>query len=327
MPSINDRSKKVLTSTHKVEITPPEPMSNNLLSVGSIAFDTVQTPSRFVEKVLGGSVNYFSISASFFTKTQVVAVVGEDFPEQHLKYLESCGVDTTGIETKKGKTFTWEGEYRGSMQEAITHDTHLNVFEHFEAKLPAPYLNTEYIFLGNISPEIQLNVLSQIQSPRIVAMDTMNFWINNSREKLIEVIKKVDLLIINEEEAKLIGEDKDIMTAVKKLQRLGPKAIAIKQGDNGSISFYEEKYLSTPAVHVEKVVDPTGAGDTFAGGLLGYLAKNNLELNEENLNHASIYGNVMASFAVQDFSFYRLQGLDEEEIELEYKKLCEKLKL
>lgn len=302
-------------------------MSNTLLSVGSIAFDTIQTPSRFVEKVLGGSVNYFSISASFFTVTQVVAVVGEDFPEQHLKYLESRGVDITGIEVREGKTFAWEGEYRGTMEDAITHHTYLNVFEHFEAKLPEAYLDTKYIFLGNISPEIQLRVLDQIRSPQIVAMDTMNFWINNSREKLIEVIKKVDLLIINEEEAKLIGEDRDIFTAVKNIQSFGPKALAIKQGNKGSISFYGDEYFSTPAVYVEKVTDPTGAGDTFAGGLLGYLAKNELELNKENLDTASIYGNIMASFAVQDFSFYRLQELDEEEINEEYKKLQEKLKL
>ena len=282
-------------------------MSSDLLSIGSIAFDTIQTPSRFVEKALGGSANYFSIAASFFTKSKLVAVVGEDFPEQHLYYLKSRDVDIEGIKIEEGKTFCWEGEYRGSMEEAITHSTKLNVLEHFNPKLPNSYRDIKYIFLGNISPELQLSVLKQVRSPQLVAMDTMNFWINSSREKLLEVLKKIDLLIVNEEELKLLGQDRDMASAAKKIQALGPKALAIKQGNRGATSFYKESIFSIPAIHVEKVVDPTGAGDTFAGGLMGYLAKNSLDLNEENLKEAIFYGNVMASFAIQDFSFYQLQ--------------------
>ncbi|RZA00658.1 MAG: sugar kinase, partial [Proteobacteria bacterium] len=251
----------------------------NILAVGSLAFDTLSTPAGRAEKVLGGSANHFSISASFFNPVQIVGVVGEDFPKEHLEYLRSRGVDTDGVAIVPGKTFHWTGEYGKDLNEAITLSTQLNVFEHFDPKLPEAYVNAEYLFLGNIAPELQMSVLGQVKKPKLIALDSMNFWITGRKDALMEVLPKIDLLIINEGECKLLANERNAIVAAEKVMEMGPKALVMKRGEYGSTLFFQNEIFSAPAVPVRKVVDPTGAGDTFAGGLMGYLAANNAGLD------------------------------------------------
>lgn len=288
---------------------------SKILAVGSLAFDSISTPAGKAEKVLGGSLNYFSISASFFNPLQLVGVVGEDFPDQHLEFLSSRGIDIGGVSKVKGKTFHWTGEYGKDLNEAITLSTQLNVFEHFNPKLPESYKNAEYVFLGNIAPELQLSVLDQVKNPKLIAMDSMNFWITGRRDSLLKVLPRIDLLTINEGEAKLLAEESNVVVAAEKILGMGPKALVVKRGEYGAFLFFGGQIFSAPAVPIRKVVDPTGAGDTFAGGLVGYLASKGAALDQSALRQGVLHGSVMASFTVEDFSFHRLQRLEKSEIE------------
>ncbi len=288
---------------------------SKILAVGSLAFDSISTPAGKAEKVLGGSLNYFSIAASFYNPLQLVGVVGEDFPDQHLEFLASRGIDIGGVSKVKGKTFHWTGEYGKDLNEAITLSTQLNVFEHFNPQLPESYKNAEYVFLGNIAPELQLSVLDQVKKPKLIAMDSMNFWITGRREALLKVLPRIDLLTINEGEAKLLAGETNVVLAAEKILTMGPKALVVKRGEYGAFLFFGGEIFSAPAVPIRRVVDPTGAGDTFAGGLVGYLASKGAGLDQKALREGVLNGSVMASFTVEDFSFHRLQRLEKSEIE------------
>lgn len=298
----------------------------NILAVGSLAFDTVSTPVGKAEKVLGGSLNFFSISASFFSKLQLVGVVGEDFPKAHLEFLSSRGIDIAGIATMKGETFHWTGEYGKDLNEAITLSTQLNVFEHFNPQIPESYRDAEYVFLGNIAPELQLSVLDQVRRPKLIAMDSMNFWITGRREALVKTLPRIDLLTINEGEAKLLANERNVVVAAEKILTMGPKAVVVKRGEYGAFLFAGGEIFSAPAVPIRKVVDPTGAGDTFAGGMIGYLASQGKTLERDALRQAVLNGSVMASFAVEDFSFHRMQRLGKQEIDQRRAQLIETMK-
>jgi sugar/nucleoside kinase (ribokinase family) len=298
-------------------------MTKKILAVGSLAFDSIRTPAGAVDKALGGSANYFSISSSFFTGVQVVGVVGDDFPEEQIKLMQSRGIDTRGIQKVPGKTFHWSGEYGKDLNEAITLSTQLNVFEHFNPELPKEYQDAEYLFLGNIAPELQMHVLSQVKKPKLIALDSMNFWITGRKDALLKVLPRIDLLTINEGEAKLLAGVDNVVVAAEKILTMGPKAVVIKRGEYGAFLFVENEIFSAPAVPIRRVVDPTGAGDTFAGGLMGYLAQNDAGLNKKSLRQAVLHGSVMASFTVEDFSFRRLLSLEKSEIAARYKKLLD----
>jgi len=300
---------------------------NNILAVGSLAFDTISTPSGKADKVLGGSLNYFSLSASFFTGLQLVGVVGEDFPADHLEFLRSRGIDTKGVSTAPGKTFHWTGEYGKDLNEAITLSTQLNVFEHFNPQLPEAYRDAQYVFLGNIAPELQLSVLDQVRKPKLIAMDSMNFWISGKRDELVKVLPRIDLLTINEGEAKLLAGESNVVVAAEKILTMGPKALVVKRGEYGAFLFSGGEIFSAPAVPIRRVIDPTGAGDTFAGGLVGYLASVGAGLEKDALRKAVLAGSVMASFTVEDFSFRRLQRLEKQEIEMRQKYLLDTIKV
>lgn len=299
----------------------------NILAVGSLAFDTISTPAGKADKVLGGSLNYFSLSASFFTGLQLVGVVGEDFPKAHLEFLSSRGIDIKGVSTVPGKTFHWTGEYGKDLNEAITLSTQLNVFEHFNPQLPEAYKDAEYVFLGNIAPELQLSVLDQVRKPKLIAMDSMNFWISGRRDALVKVLPRIDLLTINEGEAKLLAGENNVILAAEKILTMGPKALVVKRGEYGAFLFSGGEIFSAPAVPIRRVVDPTGAGDTFAGGMIGYLASQNAGLDRDALRKAVLMGSVMASFTVEDFSLHRLQRLEKQEIEQRQKYLLDTIKV
>ncbi len=285
-----------------------------LLVVGSVAFDSVKTPFGEVKEVLGGSATYFSTAASFFTNVSLVAVVGEDFPKEHVDFLKSRNIDTTGLVRSAGKTFRWKGEYTYELNEAHTLDTQLNVFEKFRPSLPQSYKDHKVVFLANIDPDLQRDVLRQINAPKLVACDTMNFWIEGKRESLIKTLKLVDILIINDGEARELSREPNLVKAASKIRELGPKTLIIKQGEYGALLFTNNNVFSAPGYPLESVFDPTGAGDSFAGGFMGYLA-NSMNLDDDNIRRAVIFGSVMASFNVEDFSLNRLKSLDYQEIE------------
>lgn len=298
-----------------------------ILAVGSLAFDTVTTPVGKAEKVLGGSLNYFSISASFYTGLQLVGVVGEDFPKPHLDFLAKRGIDIHGVQVMPGKTFHWTGEYGKDLNEAITLSTQLNVFEHFNPKIPEAYRDAEYVFLGNIAPELQMCVLEQVRKPNLIALDSMNFWITGRRAELLKVLPRIDLLTINEGEAKMLAEENNVVTAAEKILTMGPKAVVVKRGEYGAFLFHGGEIFSAPAVPVRNVVDPTGAGDTFAGGMIGYLASQGQGLDAKAMRKAVLMGSVMASFTVEDFSFQRLSKLGRDEVEKRYGYLLETMSI
>lgn len=286
----------------------------NLLVVGSVALDSVETPYGMVENALGGSAVYFSVSASYFTDVGVVAVIGRDFPEGHLNFLRSKKIDLRGLKRESGLTFHWKGRYRGDLNEAQTIDTHLNVFEDFRPYIPEEYQESSFVFLANIDPELQLNVLEQVKRPKLTICDTMNFWIEGKSEQLKEIIKRVDILIINEGEVRQLSRETNLIKAYQKISSYGPKVLVIKQGSYGALLFTPSSVFSAPAYPLEELSDPTGAGDCFAGGFVGYLAKSQ-DTAESELRKAVIYGSVMASFNVEDFSLGRLKTLTMDEIE------------
>jgi sugar/nucleoside kinase (ribokinase family) len=285
-----------------------------LLVVGSVALDTVKTPFGEVSEVLGGSATFFSTAASYFTSVDLIAVVGEDFPPQHLAFLKSRSIDLTGLERRPGATFRWKGEYTHQLNEAHTLDTKLNVFETFRPKIPEAYRSPDLLFLGNIDPELQLDVLQKLSRPPLVACDTMNFWINGKRDALWRVLEQVDILIVNDGEARALGEDTNLVKVAQKILARGPKHLIVKRGEYGVLMFNEKQVFGAPAFPLEDVRDPTGAGDTFAGGFLGYLTATGNH-SVEAFKQAIIFGSVMASFAVEAFSLDRLRILDYKEIQ------------
>lgn len=289
----------------------------SLLVVGSVAFDSVKTPFGAVEDVLGGSATYFSTAASYFTDVHLVAVIGEDFPETHVQFLSDRGIDLEGLSRQPGRTFRWRGEYSYQLNEAKTLDTQLNVFESFHPTLPAAYRDIPFVFLANIDPDLQLDVLNQVKSPKLVACDTMNFWIGGKRDALLKTLKAVDILIINDGEARELAGEVNLVKVAKKILSYGPKTLVVKQGEYGALMFTDNSVFSAPAYPLEEVFDPTGAGDSFAGGFMGYLAQCG-EVNDANIRQAVIYGSTMASINVEAFSLDRMRALDQDEIASRY---------
>ena len=285
----------------------------SILVVGSLALDSVETPFGKVDNVLGGSAVYFSVAASFFTKVHLVGVIGKDFPETHLQFLEQRGIDLQGLRQEEGKTFRWCGKYGYDLNEAHTLTTELNVFERFDPTIPLTYRNLKYIFLANIDPELQLRVLKQVNRPQVVALDTMDFWIENKLTQLKETLKLVDILIINEAEARELTQEYNLVKAARLILEQGPKTLIIKQGTYGALMFTNSSIFSAPAYPLEVTLDPTGAGDSFAGGFMGHLARSG-KLNDEVIRQAIIFGSVMASFCVEQFSIERFQSLTYQEI-------------
>jgi sugar/nucleoside kinase (ribokinase family) len=289
-----------------------------IVVVGTVAFDTVETPFGRGENVLGGSATYFSTSASFFTDVSLVAVVGEDFPDEHVQFLQSRAINTDGLQRIPGKTFHWTGKYGYDLNEAQTLDTQLNVLMEFRPDLPESYRDAEYLFLANIDPDLQMQVLEQVRKPRLVACDTMNFWISSKPEALKRVLQKVDIVVINEGEARQFTNESNLVKAARRIIALGCKRLVVKRGEYGVLMFTADSVFAAPAYPLEEVFDPTGAGDTFAGGFMGYLA-NTGDLSEEGIRQAIVFGSVMASFNVEDFSLDRMKRLEYREIEARYK--------
>lgn len=289
--------------------------------VGSVAFDTIKSQYGERNKILGGAATYFSLAASYFTEVRVLAVVGEDFTSEHENVLKSRGVDIRGIEHAAGKTFHWGGEYGENLNEAKTKFTDLNVFENFSPRIPAVYADSDYLFLANIQPELQKQVRDAMPNVKLVGGDTMNLWINIKRPELLETLKGVDILLINDTEAKMLASDSSVPRAAHKVLEMGPRALVIKHGEYGATIFFKDgsygagfKAFRAPALPIEEVFDPTGAGDSFAGGFMGYLASQK-QITREVLKHAMFYGGVMGSFAVERFGPERLQNLTRQEIQ------------
>nr|BFD58510.1 PfkB family carbohydrate kinase [Bdellovibrio sp. CKG001]BFD61938.1 PfkB family carbohydrate kinase [Bdellovibrio sp. HM001]BFD65775.1 PfkB family carbohydrate kinase [Bdellovibrio sp. HAGR004] len=298
---------------------------SEILVVGSLAYDSIETPSGKVDRALGGSANYFSLAASLFSKVRVVGVVGEDYDQKDYDLLNNRGVDLAGLSKVPGKTFHWAGSYEGDLNEAKTLKTDLNVFADFNPQLPEHFKDSSFVFLANIAPELQLQVLEQVKSPKFVGMDTMNFWISIKKDKLVEVLKKVDLVLINEGEAKMLTGAANAISAAPLITALGPKAVVIKRGEYGFAMYSkDEGYFILPAMPIPTVVDPTGAGDTFAGGFFGYLAAQKEVPTIAHLKQACIMGSMMASHTIQDFSVKALANVTLGDLEkrlAEYKKV------
>lgn len=294
--------------------------SKGVLVVGSIALDSVRTPYGEVEEAFGGAATYFSIAASFFTKAYIIGVIGDDLPEQNMEILRARNIDTTGIQKiKNGKTFRWKGYYGFDLNEANTLDTKLNVFEKFDPVIPEEYKDIKYVFCANIDPELQLKIVKQVNNPKLIGLDTMNYWLNSKKDELLEVIKNVDIIIINDAEAKDLSGEKYILSAAKKIVTLGPKYVVIKKGENGVLFYGAEGYTILPPYPTEIVKDPTGAGDTFAGAFMGYIASQD-KVDYNTIKKALVYGTLLASFNIEEFSFERLKNLSETEIKKRYEK-------
>jgi sugar/nucleoside kinase (ribokinase family) len=293
----------------------------SILVVGSVAFDDITSPSGTRKDVLGGAATYFGLAASYFTSVRIVGVVGDDFTVEHENVLKKRGIDTRGIERAPGKTFRWGGTYAGNLNEAKTDYTDLNVFEKFEPKIPKEYGDTEFLFLANIHPTLQANVRREMNGVRMTGGDTMNYWINGTPRELAEMLKLVNVLLINDTEAKMIAKETNLPRAAQKVLAMGPQALVIKHGEYGATIFFREGAFGVgrhpfraPALPIEEVQDPTGAGDSFAGGFMGYIASQG-EVNREVLKRALFYGGVMGSFAVERFGTERLQNLTREGID------------
>lgn len=288
----------------------------SLLVVGTVAFDALETPFGKTDKILGGAATYIGLSASYFLKnSNLVSVVGNDFPQKHIALLNEKGVDTDGLQIDpNGKTFFWKGKYHNDMNTRDTLETQLNVLETFDPKVPEAYKDCEYLMLGNLLPAVQQQVLDQLpKRPKLVVLDTMNFWMDNCWDDLIEALKGVDVLTINDEEARQLSGEYSLVKAAKKILTMGPKFLIIKKGEHGALLFNENEVFFAPALPLEEVFDPTGAGDTFAGGFLGYIASTN-DISFENMKRAVIYGSAMASFCVEKFGTERLQNLSDSEV-------------
>lgn len=285
----------------------------SILVVGSVAYDTVETPFGQAERVLGGSATYFSVSASFFADVRLMAVVGEDFSPEDTDLLQSRNVDLAGLSRHPGLTFHWQGRYGYDLNEAQTLATHLNVFEQFRPEVPESYRDSDCLVLANIDPELQLEVLRQMGRPPVIACDTMNFWISGKRDALLKVIGQVDFFIINEGEARQLAGEANLVKAARRILDMGVRNLIVKRGEYGVLMFSADGVFAAPAYPLEEVFDPTGAGDTFAGGFMGYLA-NTGDYSPQGVRQAIVAGSVMASFTVEDFSLERLKRLTYGEI-------------
>ncbi|MDZ4803453.1 MAG: PfkB family carbohydrate kinase [Candidatus Eisenbacteria bacterium] len=283
------------------------------LVVGSVALDTVITPFGRADDVLGGSASFFSVAARLFTPVNLVAVVGDDFPKEHIAMFQARGIDTTGLTVTKGRTFRWAGEYGFDLNSRETLDTQLNVFADFDPVIPMAYRQPRFLFLANIDPGLQRRVLDQVERPEVVLMDTMNFWIERSRESLMETLRRVDLVFLNDGETRELTGESNLIKAARAVLTMGPSIVVVKKGEHGSILFTRDFTFSAPAYPIERLFDPTGAGDTFAGGFVGHLASCK-DVTEAELRRAVVTGTVMASFAVESFSLDRLAGATKEEV-------------
>lgn len=296
--------------------------AKRILAVGSVALDSVTTPFGSVTRALGGSASYFGASARFFTDVSLVGVVGRDFPSKHLKLLKRLGVDTQAVQTMPGKTFFWKGRYNYDLNNAQTLKTELNVFASFKPVVPAPLRRCKTVFLANIDPEIQYSVLAQVRTPQLTACDTMNFWIENKKKSLVSLLKRVQIFLCNDSEARELTGEYNLIQAARWVLSRGPRLFVIKKGEHGVLCFSSDFITAMPAFLLENVFDPTGAGDTFAGGFIGYLTKAG-RLNRQSVCRAVAYGSVLASYNVESFSLNRLAALRVQDVERRYKQFKE----
>jgi sugar/nucleoside kinase (ribokinase family) len=290
----------------------------SIVVVGSVFLDSLETPHGAVDRTVGGSATYFSAAASFFAPVQMVATVGDDFPPADRQFLKQRGVDLSGLEVRPGKTGYWKGRYHEDMNQRDTLDLQLNVFADFEPVLPDAYRDAQYVFLGNIDPKLQMRVLDQLAAPGVIGCDTMNHWIQSARGDVERLLQRVGILIINDEEARLLSGESNVVRAARKLLAMGPKRVLIKRGEYGVIQFSADSVFAVPAFPLESVFDPTGAGDAFAGGFMGELASAR-DTSERSLRRAIVYGSVVASFVVEDFGMNRLKTLTREQIDRRYR--------
>jgi len=290
----------------------------SVLVVGSVAIDTVETPFGRAEQSIGGAALYFSVAASFFTKVRMVGVIGHDFPEPTLDDLRRRGIDLAGLERAEGKTFRWTGRYHEDMNVRDTLHLDLGVFGDFHPRLPEAYRDTQFVFLANIDPVLQSSVLDQLAAPGVIGCDSMNYWIQEKRPELEQLLMRVGILVINDEEAKMLSGEKNVVKAARRILEMGPKSVLVKRGEYGVIQFSGNSVFAVPAFPLEEVFDPTGAGDTFAGGFMGQIARSR-DTSEGGIRKAIVYGSVMASFVVEDFSYRRLERLTADEIEQRYR--------
>jgi sugar/nucleoside kinase (ribokinase family) len=293
-------------------------MAKSVCVVGSVALDDVETPGGSAKDVLGGACSYFSVGASFFAPVNLVGVVGKDFPEADRRFLVERGINIEGLEETDGDTFRWSGRYHENMNIRDTLDLKLNVFESFQPKLPASYRGSEFVFLANIQPTLQADVLSQLIKPEYVGADTMDHWINSAPKELMALLAQVDLLSINDSEACLLAGESNVVRAARKILAMGPRHLIVKRGEYGALQFSEKEIFAVPAFPLEHVVDPTGAGDSFAGGLFGSLAADG-EVTSRSLRRAIVNGTVVASFTVEDFGLNRLRTLEREDVDARYR--------
>lgn len=290
----------------------------SIVVVGSVFYDSIETPHGSVDRALGGAATYFSVAASFFAPVRMVATVGDDFPQDEIGSLIARGIDVSGVQQQPGKTGSWRGRYHEDMNQRDTLDLDLGVFSHFEPDLPESHRDAPYVFLANIDPRLQGKVLDQLRAPGVVGCDTMNHWISSARSELEQLLARVDILVINDEEARQLSGESNIVRAARKLLDMGPSRVLIKRGEYGVIQFSSEAIFAIPAFPLEQVFDPTGAGDTFAGGFMGQIARSG-DRSEAGLRRAIVYGSVLASFVVEDFGLRRLRSLTQEEIEHRYR--------
>jgi len=293
-------------------------MAKSVCVVGSVALDNVETPSGNASNVLGGACSYFSVAASFFAPVNLVGVVGRDFPEAERRFLAGRGINVEGLEETDGETFRWHGRYHENMNVRDTIDVKLNVFESFRPRLPASYRGSEFVFLANIQPALQADVLSQLQAPEYVGADTMDYWIDSAPAELRALLAQVDLLSINDSEALMLAGESNVVRAARKILAMGPRHLIVKRGEYGALQFSSQEIFAVPAFPLENVVDPTGAGDSFAGGLFGSLAADGA-VTSRSLRRATVYGTVVASFTVEDFGLGRLRSLERGEIDARYR--------
>jgi len=291
----------------------------DLIIVGTMALDAIETPFGKVDNALGGSATYAAYAASFFSKPGIISIIGKDFPKTHIEELKKRNINLEGVK-KEGKTFRWDGYYEFDMNEAKTLRTDLNALKTFKPKIPEKYKNAKYLFLANIDPPIQLEIINGIKNPKLILTDTMNFWIEHKKDDLIKVIKKTDILLLNDSEVRQLFNTINLVQAANKALKLGPKAVIIKKGEHGALLFTKEKHFNAPGYPLENIKDPTGCGDTFGGALIGYLAKTKNK-EESNIRKAIIYASVLASHNAEDFSLERLKKINQEDIEKRFNEM------
>ena len=294
----------------------------SVLVVGTVAFDSIETPNGSAERILGGSASYFALGASLFTSVRVVGVIGEDFPQEYLDLFSQRKIDLEGLKREKGDTFHWRGRYHEDINIRDTLELHLNVLAGFVPQLPDRYRDAEYVFLGNIDPAMQMEVLNQIRRMKLVVCDTMDHWIRESAEALRKVLKRIEILMINDSEARLLSGENNIVRAARAILKMGPKAVMIKRGEYGVLQFSDSSVFATPAYPLEEVFDPTGAGDSFAGGFLGQLARSG-DSSQRGIRRAIVYGSVVASFTVEDFGVKRLTTASLSDVEERYQRFIQ----